>query len=377
MRRFDTLIVGAGASGLMAAGRYKKRTIAILEANPKPAQKIKISGGGRCNITNALLSPEHYLGDAAFISEILQGFDQKALLAYLKARGLMPILRKGSQYFCPHSSDEMINVLLREIKGVPVFYNHKVLDISKKEEGGFVLETSKGTVGARQVVVASGGLSFPRIGASDIAYKIAEKFGHTIHPTRPALVGMTLQKEQFWMKELSGTSLPVRIGVGKHLLEGDLLFAHKGISGPAVLDASLYWEKGSIEVDFAPHISLDREFFATKKQLSTRLGLPKRFSKAFLQHIGLCDMPAQKLSHAQRKLLTRIKSYAFAPAGNFGYGKAEVTKGGIATDEIDPASMQSKHVPGLYFLGECLDVTGRLGGYNFQWAFATAQRLKL
>lgn len=377
MKIYDVLILGAGASGLMCAGNLgKKVNAAIIDVNEKPAKKLKISGGGKCNITNVSVELNNFDGNHELLANVFKKYSRDNLLDFLDRNRVELELRKGRYYFCKKSSDDIINVLKRNAKNAEMILNEKIIEVTKNEDIFEVL-TDKRSYKAKKVVVATGGESFKTLGASAIGIEIAKSFDLQVKSFTPALVGLTVQKEQFWMKELSGTSLPVRIGVGKHLLEGDLLFTHKGISGPAVLDASLYWEKGSIEVDFAPHISLDREFFATKKQLSTRLGLPKRFSKAFLQHIGLCDMPAQKLSHAQRKLLTRIKSYAFAPAGNFGYGKAEVTKGGIATDEIDPASMQSKHVPGLYFLGECLDVTGRLGGYNFQWAFATAQRLKL
>ncbi len=375
MVKKEILVIGAGASGLMAAGRYIDRDIALLEANSRAAEKIKISGGGKCNITNQKVSTQNYLGDPAFVGDILEGFTQHDLLRWLKKRGLTPVLRKGTQYFCPKSSEELISILLHEVQGVSLLTGHKVLDVTKKDR--FIVTTNRGKFSAGKVVIATGGMSFPKIGASDIAFQIAKKFGHAIQPTRPALVGLTLQKEQFWMKPLSGISLPVVVETGAKKIAGDLLFAHRGISGPAILNASLYWQKGQITIDFLPRFRFDKKCFMNKKQISTVLPLPRRFTKAFLESIAVVDKPLQNLTEEERQQLMQLKSYTFAPAGNFGYAKAEVTAGGIATDEIDPETMMSKKCEGLYFLGEALDVAGELGGYNFQWAFATAQRLKV
>ncbi len=376
MRHFDTIIIGAGASGLMAAGRYRDQNIAVLEAGTRPAQKIAISGGGRCNITNRSVTPENYVGDTAFVADILKGFDQKALLEWLRLRGLKPVLRKGSQYFCAERATELIDLLLGECRDVPIITECRVLSVDHREER-FRIESSKGAFEAKNLIVASGGLSFPKIGASGIAFEIAERFGHHVNTPKPALVGLTLQKEQFWMKALTGLSLPVSVKVAEKRIAGDLLFAHRGISGPAILNTSLYWQKGQIKIDFIPSQRLDAAFYRSKKQLSTLLQTPKRFAKAFLAEAGISDIPACETSKAQREALEKIKAYRFAPAGTFGYSKAEVTLGGVSTEEIDPDTMQSCIVPGLWFLGEALDVTGELGGYNFQWAFATAQRLKL
>ncbi len=310
------------------------------------------------------------------IAPVLKGFDQHALLQWLKARGLIPVVRKGSQYFSSESAQQLIDILRNEIVGVDLRTGQRVVQVSRVS-GFFTVRTQKATFRAKQVVVASGGLSLPKIGATAIAFEVAEAFGHTVVPPRPALVGMTLQKEQFWMKALSGISLPVRIAVAERKIEGDLLFAHRGISGLAVLNASLYWENGMVEIDFLPKKRLDNAFFQSRKQISTALGLPTRFSKAFLDAIGLHDQPLHRLTEDERSSLMQLKAYRFAPAGNFGYAKAEVTRGGVCTDEIDLETMESRKVPGLFFLGEALDVTGELGGYNFQWAFSTAQRLKL
>ena len=196
-------------------------------------------------------------------------------------------------------------------------------------------------------------------------------FGLKTKKFTPALVGLTLQKEQFWMKELSGLSCFVEIKVQERVLREEMLFAHKGISGPAVLDATLFWEKGSIEIDFLPNFSL-KSLTQSKKQLTSLLPLPKRLTKSFLVQLKLNDKTGKKLTSEDLRTLENLKSYSFAPAGTFGYGKAEVTKGGISTDEVDAETMMSQKQEGLYFLGEVLDVTGRLGGYNFQWAFSSA-----
>lgn len=373
---YETIIIGAGASGLMAASRYRGSNIAILEGNSRIGQKIRISGGGRCNITNRELSADNYLGERQFVTSVLRGFDQHALLKWLRVRGLEPVIRKGSQYFCPHSAEELVALLTKACAGVPIVTGCSVTAVEKGRDAPFVVHTSKGVFQANSVVVATGGMSFPKIGASGIAYEIARHFGHTVTPLRPALVGFTLQREQFWMKDLSGVSLKVAVDVAGKEIVGDMLFAHRGISGPAILNSSLYWQKGPIEIDFLPHAGVDR-MLSGRKLVSTQLGLPKRFAKAFLEAVGIADKPASQLRDAERAKLKTVHAYRFAPAGNFGYGKAEVTAGGIDTAEIDAETMMSKKCPGLYFLGEALDVTGELGGYNFQWAFATAQRLGL
>ena len=359
----------------MVASRFKDKDIALIEGNLAIAQKIKISGGGKCNVTNTQVSYKNYLGNCDFIKPILDAFDQNALLEFLKLRGCEPHIRKDGQYFFKHSANEIIEVFQREIEGVKLFLNHRVIKVSKKD--AFFIETDKGVFKAKKLIIASGGLSYPKIGASGISYEIAESFGHCIKKTTPALVGFTLQKEQFWMKELSGISTTVDIRVGDKKFNGELLFAHKGISGPVVLNTSLYWKKGDIEVDFLPNYSLKQNLKNSNKHISSALPLPKRFIKLFLESIDIIDKSVSKLDSDEFQKLSKLKSYSFAPAGNFGYQKAEVTRGGVSTDEIDPLTMMSRIVDDLYFVGECLDVTGELGGYNFQWAFSSAWKLTL
>ena len=366
----NIVIIGGGASALMLASLLPKNTVTMIETNAKPGAKILVSGGGKCNITNALMGTQYYLGDKAFVQHALRSFNEKALIKWLERQNLMPVLRKKTQYFCQNSARELLDIFLKESRKQKILTNEKVLNVSKRDDV-FYVKTDKRTVTADIVVVASGGLSFPKLGASAIGYEIAETFGHSIVKTAPALVGFTVQKEQFFFKELSGVSTEVEIKAGNELCKGSLLFAHKGISGPAVLDASLYWEKGRIEIDFLPGFSWNG-LKESKKQISSLLPMPKRVTKAFLLQFGIEDKMGSKLTSNELALLQSLHHYIFAPAGTFGYSKAEVTKGGVCTDEVDACTMMSRKADGLYFIGEVLDVTGRLGGYNFQWAFSSA-----
>lgn len=355
----------------MCASLLKNRNIVMIDANPKTGRKLKISGGGKCNVTNETVSAENYLGAADFVTPVLERFDQHAVLKYFANRGVHPKIRSQGQYFCTRSSDEILGVFGQESSHAAKKLGCIINAVEKKGEL-FTVTTSCGKVTGKNLVIATGGLSYASIGASGIGMEIAESFGHELITPRPALVGFTVQKDQFWFKELSGISFKAGISVGGKYFEDELLFAHKGISGPVVLNASLYWEKGSMTLDFLPGVSLETLLGQSKKQLSTLIPLPKRFMKGFLQGIGLADKPANTLSGQEKESLARLKAYDFSPAGNFGYTKAEATKGGVATDGVDPATMQSRLCPGLYFTGEVLDVTGELGGYNFQWAFSSA-----
>jgi predicted Rossmann fold flavoprotein len=366
----DIIIIGGGASALMLASMLPKNTVTIIESNPKIAAKILISGGGKCNITNTQMGAEYFLANAHFVQPALRAFDENALLTWLERQRLIPVLRKETQYFCKDSAKELVDIFSKEVKKQKVLLGEKVVTVTKRDDF-FSVQTDKRTLSSKYVVVASGGLSFPRIGASSIGYEIAQSFGHGIVKTAPALVGFTVQKEQFFFKELSGASTDVKMTVGSTVCEGSLLFTHKGLSGPAVLDASLYWEKGTMEIDFLPSFSW-KSIKGSKKQISSLLPLAKRITKAFLVQLELEDKPFYQITPEELDKLQSLNHYVFAPAGTFGYAKAEVTKGGVSTDEVEATTMMSKKEEGLYFLGEVLDVTGRLGGYNFQWAFSSA-----
>lgn len=340
---YDIVIIGAGASGLMAGALHQNQTIAIIDSNNKIGKKIAVSGGGKCNITNKYLSSSYYLGDSSFIDNTLSKFNQHDLLNFLNKNGVYPKLNekivKGT-YFC-NSSYDVIKMFTTLTKHCKYYLNHKVIDLNYNNNI-FTIETSNTTIKAKKVIVATGGLSYSTLGASDIGLTIAKKFGHNIIRPNPALVGFTVQKDQFWFKELSGLSLDVKININDKIIEGKMLFTHKGCSGPAILTTSLYWHKGGFSIDFLPY----KDSY-----------LPKRFKKAI------------------KDLDIDIHNYTMSPAGNFGYTKAEVTKGGIDTTELD-TNFQSILQPNLYFIGEVVDVTGELGGYNFQWAFSSAKAQK-
>ncbi len=351
--------------------RKKYKNVCLIESNSKIGQKIKVSGGAKCNITNELVSSKNYLGDRDFAKNILENYSKDDLLKFLNKNRVFPKIEpkivKGT-YFCNSSQDviDMFSLLTTHIKK---FMETKVLDISHKEF--FTIHTNKGQIEAKKVVLASGGLSFATLGASSIAFDVAKKFGHTINSLNPALVGFTVQKEQFWFKELSGLSIFVNIFVEDKKVEGNLLFAHKGFSGPAVLTTSLYWKKGKIKIDFLPNKNLEK-LLVGNKNISTALPFPKRFIQEFLKSIDLEDKSCSKLTLDEIEKLKLLKNYELSPAGNFGYTKAEVTKGGIETNEINHKTFESLRQKDLYFIGECLDLTGELGGFNFQIVFSEA-----
>ncbi len=357
----------------MFASHIKNKKICIVDSNPKIAQKIKVSGGAKCNITNEKLSSKNYIGDKEFIQNTLNEFSNKDLLEFLNKNDVYPKVNpkivKGT-YFC-NSSDEVITMFKKLLTTTKVFLNTSVVDLDFANN--YKIKTNKNIIEAKKVVVASGGLSFESLGASSIAYDIASKFGHTIEKTKPALVGFTVQKDQFWFKNLSGISCEVQVKVDDKAFDGSLLFAHKGCSGPVILNTSLYWKKGKISIDFLSKNKIDK-FLKGNKKISSAFPLPKRFMTEFLNSIKLEDKPVSSLTNEEKQKLFILKNYEFAPAGTFGFSKAEVTSGGINSDEINHKTFESLKQKGLYFLGECLDPTGELGGYNFQLYFSQAYK---
>jgi len=329
----------------------KKLNTCIVEQNSVLGEKIRISGGGKCNITNLHVSSNNYLGDSEFVKTVLDRFDNSWLLDYLSSHHLIPVLKKDNCYFCKKSSSEILDLFHSQMRDIKKISNTRVEKVTKKDDL-FTIQTDKGELRSLKVVIASGSKSYPRIGGSEIGLKIAQHFGHTANLFEPALVGFTVQPEQFWFKNLSGISLDATAIVDGKRFSGALLFTHKGISGPLVLNLSLYWKKGKIEFDFLNGLPY-----------SKNLNLPKRFLKEYLESIDGDD---------RHEKLKGLKSYSFSPAGNFGFSKAEASRGGVCTTEIEAHTMQSKIVDGLYFTGEVMDVTGELGGYNLQWAFSSA-----
>jgi predicted Rossmann fold flavoprotein len=359
VHKTEIAILGAGASGLFFA-RHLKKDYILIDQNEIP-QKIKVSGGGKCNFTNEKVSSKNYLGDSEFVNKILNYYTNKDVLKFFRDINYQKI--KNNQYFAS-SSDEIIKKLNQKK------FIANIKKIEKKDN--FLIYTSKGIIEAKKVVVATGGISFSSLGASDIGYKIAESFGHKIVTPKPALVGLTLQKDDFWMKSLSGVSLlakveiPIYQGkkiVDKKVFKDNILFSHRGITGPVILNTSLYWQKGSIKIDFLPNVKVQK----TNKSPSNMLK-PKRFITEFLKSQNIQDTPKNL-----DLIVERLKNYTLSPAGTFGFSKAEVTKGGVDIDELN--DFESKFCKDLYFIGEVVDVTGELGGYNFQWCFSSAKFL--
>lgn len=370
MKKYDVIILGAGASGLMCAAHLDKRlTVAIIEGNERVAKKIKISGGGKCNITNVHVDASRYDGDSELVQKTLERFSKDDLLIYLQGHGLKPVIRDGRYYFCPKSSDEIIDILLEQTKWCHLKLSHALKGVVQKDDE-YIVQTNRGDFEAKNVIVATGGRSYESVGASDIGLKIAKNLGIKVKEFEPALVGMTLQREQFWMKELSGVSCNVEIYVEGKRIKESLLFAHRGISGLAVLSASLYWKKGKIAVNFLPDVDIEKLIKGSKKLLSTILPLPKRLCIALLEAIEVKDVACHQLDSHAKERLKRLQYYEFAPAGNFGFTKAEASRGGVLACEIGEG-FESKSHKGLHFIGEVVDVTGELGGYNFQWAFSS------
>ena len=526
---YDVLIIGAGAAGLFLAANLRGKSVAVLEKNATPGKKILASGGGRCNVTNRRIDASNYLGDANFVTNILKNLDFKDVLNFFGELKFNE--QKQNQFFCESGAKDVLGVLLKRAgqSNAQIFCGVCVKSTRKTftDENGEIadafsalnvdkfegscrndapnLQNAKQNLDeifevvaengdkfyAKNLVVASGGLSYKSLGSSDVGYEIARSFGIKVIPPAPALVGFTVQKEEFWFKNLSGVCFPAQILLGRvaqksggesksysqsksgdadkfsvcreniganlkqssdksapsqtgdlnsqkivafavprqngKILElnltvnettldknrdfydsdakfnasqeiefnggeilngdakagkysqkeqikiaGDVLFTHKGISGPAVLNASLFWQKGLIEINFCPNFNIQTAQKSVK-QLSTVLPLPRRFTLEFLRAAGLSDKPYDKYAQAEREKILRLFSYRFAPAGTFGFERAEVTKGGVDTDALE-ADCGVKGVRGLYFIGEVLNVTGMLGGYNLHFAFACALR---
>lgn len=366
MKKTKTIIIGGGASGLYLSSLLNYPHI-LLEQSSKVGSKILASGGGKCNITNEFLNPTKYLGDIKFIEQILSNLSYKDILNYFSDVKFSKI--KDHQFFA-NSSRDALNSLLKKCKTGEILLNTKVLLVEKIDDFYKIL-TNNGEFYCENLVVATGGLSAKALGVSDIGYEIAKKFNHSVSVLNPALVGLTVQKDEFWMKDLSGVSIKAELGVNGVILSGDLLFTHRGISGPLAMNASLFWQKGECELNFLPNFNLEK-FKNYKKQLITVLPLPRNFIKAYLENFSIIDKPLYEFNDSEFEIIKRLQSYKFAPAGNFGYDKAEITKGGIATNDIS-FNCESTISKGLYFVGEVLDVSGMIGGFNIHFAFCCAK----
>ncbi|KVE36302.1 hypothetical protein WS68_04670 [Burkholderia sp. TSV86] len=390
MENFDIAVIGAGAAGMMAAavaGRLGRRVV-LLDHSPRLAEKIRISGGGRCNFTNLYVGPDNYLSsNPHFCRSALARYTPRDFIGLLKQYRVTWHEKHKGQLFCDHSSDAIIDVLKNECEAGGVAWRRPVSveAVRRAEAGGFALDTSAGTIAARALVVATGGLSIPKIGATDFAYRIAKQFGHKLIDTRPALVPLTFAADAWApFSALSGVSLEARVSTGPKKGGGefveDILLTHRGLSGPGILQISSYWRPGEpIHINLVPQFDAADELINAKtgsrRQLGTLLAewVPARLADAWLvaarvrADARMADLPDKTL----RALGGALSRWTLTPDGTEGYRKAEVTKGGVDTRELSSATMMSARVPGLFFIGEALDVTGWLGGYNFQWAWAS------
>ena len=388
--RYDAVVVGAGAAGLHCAAIAAQRGVRVLVIDHagKVAEKIRISGGGRCNFTNRDTGPANFLSaNPNFCRSALARYAPQHFLDLLARHRVGWHEKHKGQLFCDDGSEAVIAMLLRECDagGVQRWQPCGVPAV-RPSAGGFELDTDRGAVRCSQLVIASGGLSIPKIGATDFGYRIARQFGHRTLPTRPALVPLTFDPVS-WAPYagLSGLSLAVTIEAGSGAARGefheDLLFTHRGLSGPAVLQASSYWREGTpLRLDLAPDADLRAALVAAKNTSRRRLVnelaelIPRRLADTWLAgspELADRPMPEQRDRDLLR-LAEQLHRWDLKPQGSEGYRKAEVTAGGVDTRELSSQTMQSQRQAGLYFIGEVVDVTGWLGGYNFQWAWASA-----
>jgi len=385
MKYSDVIIIGAGASGLMCAAEASKRSrsVLVLDQSAKAGNKIRMSGGGRCNFTNYDVAPEHYLShNPHFVKSALSRFTQWDFIVLVERYQIPYHEREHGQLFCNESAKDILDLLLAECRagGVNLQLKTTIEAIEHNEEGGFVLHTSRGDYHCEALVIATGGLSIPSMGSSPFGYRIAEQFGIKVWSPSAGLVPFTLQpQEKERLAPLSGIAVDARVETGNASFRENVLFTHRGLSGPAILQASNYWQPGqAITIDWLPTEEVETLLKEAREQhpkqlLKTLLGrmLPARLVTELLPS-ALLDIPLAQLDKTQIETIKQqLHHWSITPAGTEGYRTAEVTRGGVDCDAISSKTMEAKAVPGLYFIGEVLDVTGWLGGYNFQWAWAS------
>ena len=381
----DGIIIGAGASGLLCAieAGKRKRQVIVLDHAKRIGNKIRISGGGHCNFTNINVTHENYLSaNPDFCRSALSRFTPHDFIRMIGRHGVKYHEKENGQLFCKGSSSGIIQMLQKECErvGVETRLNCRVMEIKLDEEKGgrFHVITDNGTMDSGSLVVATGGLSYPELGASDTGYRIARQFGLRMTPVRPALVPLIFNPvDQKRFSELSGSSFHGAVSCHGREFQGDILFTHRGLSGPAILQISSYWDKGAdITINLLPGREVYRLLMArrgSRMELRTLLSgfLPKRLAQRW------CDLytqsrPVNQYSERElEKIAHQLQYWTIKPAGTEGYRKAEVTLGGVDTNELFSKTMEARKVPGLYFIGEVVDVTGQLGGYNLHWAWVS------
>jgi predicted Rossmann fold flavoprotein len=377
----DVIIIGAGAAGLMCAIASGKRgrSVVILEHNDQIAKKVRASGGGHCNFTNIHADSENYISqNPHFAKSALARFTPQDFCAWLSEHKIAFHEKKLGQLFCDKSSQDIIGFLKSECDRyrVKIVLGVKVLDVTKKDL--FCLETSAGRFRSQSLVVATGALSFPGLGASDFGYKLARQFGIKVHAYRPGLVPLIFsEKDQRLFKNLAGVSLEAVVSFDGTTFRENILFTHQGLSGPAILQISSYWQPGqAIHINLLPDTDI---FTVLKDNQSKKITLknflinflPSRFSQILCENI-LQNKPLNRYSLKELQGIAHfLGNWKIVPTGTEGYLKAEITVGGINTNELSSKTMEAKKAPGLYFIGEVVDVTGQLGGFNFQWAWSS------
>lgn len=384
----DVVVLGGGAAGLMCAAvaGQRGRKVRLIEHAERVGKKILMSGGGRCNFTNLHTTPANYLSaNPHFCKSALARYRPADFVELVERHGIAYHEKELGQLFCDTSSKQIVDLLLDECHQgeVAVEVGTEVGAVSRTD-GGFRVETSRGAVETESLVVATGGLSIPLMGATGFGYDLARAFGHPIVPTRAALVGLTLPEPQRGeFGSLAGVSLPAAVGCGKKSFAGGFLLTHRGLSGPAVLQISSYWQPGEeIAVDWLAGRDIrgwlrDKRRERPTAELKNVLGelLPKRLAQLLVElpaGEGFENRPLRLLADADiEAMAAQLGAWKFRPDGTEGWRKAEVTLGGVDTRDLSSATMESKRVPGLFFIGEVVDVTGHLGGFNFQWAWAS------
>lgn len=377
----DVIIIGAGASGLMCAIEAGKRgrSVMVIDHADKPGKKLRISGGGRCNFTNIHMHPEAYLSENPhFCKSALARFTPSDFISRLEKHGIKFFEKEAGQLFCNDSSLQLINMLQEECRkaGAEILLECRIEDISKKIT--FELSTSCGVLESENLVVATGGRSYPAIGATDLGYRIARQFGLKITALKPALVPLVLASgEQKSLSALSGISVDAVVSCNQKFFRGKILFTHRGLSGPAILQASMYWNKGeALSVNLLPDLDAYALFMEKQHSRQVMLNLlaehlPKRLSQTLCEGL-IQSKPLNQYTHCELMAIAlNLHNWIIKPVGTEGYDKAEITLGGVDTNELSSRTMEAKKVPGLYFIGEVVDVTGQLGGYNLQWAWSS------
>jgi predicted Rossmann fold flavoprotein len=385
MKKVDVIIIGASASGLMCAIEAAKRgrDVVVLDHANKAGKKILMSGGGRCNFTNYDVNTENYIShNSHFVKSALSRFTQWDFIAMVEAYKIPYHEREHGQLFCDDSSKDILNLLLNECKKVNVSIQLKtdILNIDKKSDHHFIIKSSDGDFHCQSLVIASGGLSIPKMGATPFGYKVAEQFNIKVWPTSAGLVPFTLHKQdKETLSDLSGIAINSIVSTKKISFRENILFTHRGLSGPAILQVSSYWDAGeAIEINLLPDIDLletlteafDKQPQIKLKTLLHKL-LPKRLVNIFIK-TELLDKTLQEISHKQFQHVTSaLQNWSIQPNGTEGYRTAEVTIGGVDCDALSSKTFESKTVSGLYFIGEVMDISGWLGGYNFQWSWSS------